>query len=80
MCNIFNFTEENRIYRTFVLQNNILVYDTWYIYGILVGMIEHIQGTAWALILQFLLNVSSLSHGAINCHERVYDNVISEYF
>jgi len=39
------------IYRTFVLQNCVLVYDTWYIYGILVKTIENMQGNAWALIL-----------------------------
>jgi hypothetical protein len=53
------------IYRTFVFQNGKLIYDTWYIYGILVGMIEHIQDTAWALISQFLLKVFSISHSAI---------------
>ena len=80
MGNTFNFTEENRIYRTFVLQNCVLVYDTWYIYCILVGMIEHIEGTAWAFILQFLLKFFPISHSAINCQERVFDNEISEYF
>ena len=71
--------EEKKIYRTFVLQNGILIYDTSYICGILVGMMEQTEGTAWALISQFLLKLSSISHGVINCQESIYDKEISEY-
>jgi len=59
--------EDNRFYGTFVLQNGILIYATPYIYGQLVGVMEHIQGTAWEHMSQFLSKLSSISHGAINC-------------
>ena len=72
MENTFHFTEDNIIYRTFVLQNGILLYATPYIYGQLVEMMEHIQGTAWGLMSQFLSKLSSISDGAINCLESKY--------
>jgi len=77
---IFRFTEENWIYRSFVLQNGVLKYDTSYIYVQLVGIMEHIQVNAWAHISQFFFKFSSISQGVINCQEIIYDKEISEYF
>ena len=68
MCIIYCILRRKiRFIELFVFQNALLIYATSYIFGQLVGVMEHIQGTAWALMLQFLSKLSSISHGAIYC-------------
>ena len=68
MCIIYCILRRKiRFIELFVFQNALLIYATSYIYGQLVKMMDHIQGTAWALMSQFLSKFSSISHGAINC-------------
>jgi hypothetical protein len=72
--NIFKFREENRIYvyRSFVLQNGILIYDNylWYISRNDRTYTGHCVNTYIAVLLKF----SSISYGTINCKESVFEN------